>query len=379
MNNEKLSKHELQRYSRHINLNEIGVDGQIKLKNSKVLIVGIGGLGSPAALYLAAAGIGTLGIMDYDTVSLDNLQRQILFSTEDIGKFKVHAAKSRLANINPKISIIAYQDRLTSANAFDIIQEYDVILDCTDNFPTRYLVNDACILNLKPYVYGSIYKFDGQVSVFGVKGSACYRCLYPEPPEQDLIPNCAEGGVLGVLPGIIGTLQATEAIKLLLNIGEPLVGRMFVFNALEMKSRVIIVKKDEKCKLCGEKPEIHELVDYELNCESSSMKEETEITVIELREIIDKQPDLQLIDVREDNEFAEGKIEKAKLIPLGQIVGRMSEIDDAKTAYILCRAGKRSATAIQQLKNAGYQGKLVNIIGGMLAWSAKIDPTISVH
>jgi sulfur-carrier protein adenylyltransferase/sulfurtransferase len=379
MNNEKLSKQELRRYSRHINLKEIGIDGQIKLKRAKVLIAGLGGLGSPAALYLAAAGIGTIGIIDNDTVSLDNLQRQILYADSEVGMLKVDAAKNRLAGINPCVTINAYKERLTLSNAGDVIRDYDIVLDCTDNFPARYLINDACILAGKPYVYGSVYKFEGRVSIFGVKDNSCYRCLFPEPPEPELIPNCADGGVLGVLPGIIGTLQASEAIKLLLHIGESLISKMLLFDALEMNFRLISLKKDTNCKLCGENPEITELINYELSCKNMDIREQKELTVVELAKLLVENPKIQLIDVREDSEYAEGNLEKAKLIPLGQIESRKPELDDTVTAYMICRSGKRSATAIRLLENSGYKGKLVNITGGMLAWSAEVDPAISVH
>lgn len=378
MDRAKLTNQEMQRYSRHINLSEIGVDGQEKLKQSKVLIIGLGGLGSPAALYLAAAGIGTIGIMDGDVVSLDNLQRQILYAGSEVGESKVVAAKNRLAGLNPCITINTYTVRLTASNACEIIRNYDIILDCTDNFPTRYLINDACVLAGKPYVYGSVYKFEGQVSVFGLKDSGCYRCLFPDPPAPELIPNCADGGVLGVLPGVIGTLQASEAIKLLLDIGEPLSGRMLLFDALAMKFSQLSLKKDINCKLCGENPEILELKEYEFEC-NMNLPNEKEITVSELKKLLDKNPKLQIIDVREESEFAEGNMAGAKLISLGRIVERRVDLDEASTAYMICRSGKRSATAIQLLKNAGYKGNLVNVIGGMLAWSSEIDPTISVH
>ncbi len=377
--NDEISNSEMQRYSRHINLSEIGIVGQQKLKKSKVLIVGLGGLGSPAALYLAAAGVGTLGIVDHDTISLDNLQRQILYADSQVGIYKADAAKERLNGINPHITITIYKDRITSSNAMDMIREYDLVLDCTDNFPVRYLINDACIMAGKPYVYGAVYKFEGQVSVFGLKDSGCYRCLFPEPPEPELIPNCADGGVLGVLPGIIGTLQATEAIKLLLDIGEPLNGKMLLFDALAMDFRIMNIKRDDNCKLCGKNPVIKELNDYEIECKNMNILEEAEVTVVELKKLLDRNSKLQIIDVREVGEYTEGGMEDAKLIPLGQVVQRMPELDDSSTAYMICRSGKRSATAIRSLKNAGYKGEMKNVTGGMLAWSSEIDPSISVH
>ncbi len=374
-----LTSKEIERYSRHINLNEIGVDGQRKLKQAKVLIVGLGGLGSPAALYLAAAGIGTIGLIDDDRVSPNNLQRQILYSETEIGTLKTDSARKRLSGINPDIRADIYTERLTAENAIEIIKNYDVVLDCTDNFPARYLINDACYIAQKPYVYGSVYKFEGQVSVFGLKNAPCYRCLFPDPPAPELIPNCAEGGVLGVLPGIIGTLQAAEAIKLVLNIGDVLNGKMLLFDALTMKFRTMGLKKEPNCKLCGENPEITKLIDYNIECENIHMNKIEEIQVSELKRLLDQNPKLQIIDVREESEFAEGRMPEAKLIPLGSIIRRIAELDNTNTAYMICRSGKRSQTAIQLLKNAGYIGGLVNVAGGMLAWSAEIDPAISVH
>jgi adenylyltransferase/sulfurtransferase len=374
-----LSKEEIQRYQRHLSLTEIGEEGQIKLKNAKVLVIGLGGLGSPAALYLAASGVGHIGLIDNDVVSIDNLQRQILYAPGDVSSPKADLAKARLNINNPCISVKAYREKINSFNALNIISEYDVILDCTDNFPAKYVINDACVMSGKPDVYGAIYKFDGQISVFNASSGPCYRCLYPNPPVQEIAPNCDETGVLGVLPGIIGTFQASEAIKIILGIGESLIGRMLLIDVLGLNFRFINLRKDTDCPLCGKKRKIHELIDYNIICENPNMRNVTEITVFELKDLIEANPEIQLIDVREEFEYAQGSIPQAKLIPLGQIVERMVELEEAKIIYLICRSGKRSASAIHQLMSAGYKGDMVNIIGGMLGWSNEIDGSISVQ
>jgi adenylyltransferase/sulfurtransferase len=378
----ELTNDEIGRYSRHLILPEIGVLGQRKLKNAKVLLVGTGGLGAPLGMYLAAAGVGTIGIVDFDTVDASNLQRQIIHGTRDVGRPKIESARDRLADINPNVKVVAYETRLTSANALDIIKDYDVVADGTDNFPTRYLVNDACILLGKPNVYGSIFRFEGQASVFGAKDGPCYRCLYPEPPPPGLVPSCAEGGVLGVLPGIVGTIQANETIKLILGDGEPLVNRLLLFDAWTMRFREVKLRKNPNCPMCGTHPTIKALIDYEEFCgigapavapESNELEE---ITAVELKRRIDLGQDLQLIDVREPHEYAIARLPNTTLIPLGQIVNRRAELDPSRQAIVFCKVGLRSAAAVHRLKEAGYSGRLINLKGGILAWSKDVDPSV---
>lgn len=378
----ELTNDEIGRYSRHLILPEVGMEGQRKLKNARVLIVGTGGLGAPLGMYLAAAGVGHLGIVDFDTVDASNLQRQIIHGTRDIGRQKISSARDRLHDINPYVTIESYDTHLTSVNAFEILREYDVIVDGTDNFPTRYLVNDACVLLGKPNVYGSIFRFEGQASVFWAEKGACYRCLYSEPPPPGLVPSCAEGGVLGVLPGIIGTIQANETLKLILGGGEPLINRLLLIDAWKMQFRELKLRKNPECPICGEHPTIVELIDYEAFCgvalpqAEASGRETDEITAAEFKQWIDRGMDLQIIDVREPHEYAIAKIPHAKLIPLGQITNRAAEIDPSQATVVMCKGGVRSATAINRLKEIGFSGRLINLKGGITAWSNDVDPSV---
>ena len=380
-----LSNDEVKRYSRHLIMPEVGVDGQEKLKSGSVLCIGAGGLGSPAALYLAAAGVGRIGIVDFDVVDYSNLQRQVIHSTPDVGRSKLASAKDRLLALNPHISVETYETALSSKNALDLFRPYDVILDGTDNFPTRYLTNDACVILGKPNAYGSIFRFEGQASVFATKGGPCYRCLYPEPPPPGLVPSCAEGGVLGVLPGVIGTIQATEAIKLITGIGEPLVGRFLIYDALRMKFRELKLKKDPDCPVCGTNPTVTELIDYEQFCGvapaapevavNTSTSNETETDVNELKRKIDAKEDFFLLDVREPNEFQIGRIPGSTLIPLGEVPQRVNEIPRDKEIVVHCKMGGRSAKAAAFLRQQGYKN-VKNLKGGILDWSDKIDPSV---
>jgi sulfur-carrier protein adenylyltransferase/sulfurtransferase len=381
---QELSNEELRRYNRHLILPEVGIEGQRKLKNARVLIVGTGGLGAPAGMYLAAAGIGHLGIVDFDSVDVSNLQRQIIHGTTDVGKPKIKSAEDRLHNINPFVTIEPYETRLTSKNALEIFHEYDIIVDCTDNFPTRYLVNDACVLLGKPNVYGSVFQFEGQASVFYAKQGACYRCLYPEPPDPNSVLSCSEGGVLGMLPGMIGSIQANETIKLILGGGETLINRLLLVDAWKLRFREVQFHKNPKCPICGEHSTIHELLDYETYCginrtKPSNEQSITEISAVELKQWIDECHDIQIIDVREPEEFLLENIPRAKLIPLGEIVNRVAEIDSTKITVVHCRSGMRSARAISELQQHGFPGKLLNLKGGILAWSNDIDPSVQKY
>ncbi len=377
-----LDASEYARYSRHLILPEVGLEGQRRLKAAKVLMIGTGGLGSPLGLYLAAAGIGTLGIVDFDVVDESNLQRQIIHGTKDLGRPKIESARDRLLDINPNTKINAYETRLTSENALELFAGYDVIVDGTDNFPTRYLVNDACVLTGKPNVYGSIFRFEGQASVFWAERGACYRCLYPEPPPPGLVPSCAEGGVLGVLPGIVGTIQANEVIKVILGAEGILLNRLLLFDAWKMSFREVKLRKDKNCPVCGENPTIKELIDYEEFCGLKSAVSEPaenaleEITAIELNSRLSSGEDIQLIDVREPFEYEIAQIPNTKLIPLAQVVARTAEIDPARTTVVHCKGGVRSAKAIEALKSNGFPGKLINLKGGILAWSDEVDPSV---
>ncbi|MGH9947440.1 MAG: molybdopterin-synthase adenylyltransferase MoeB [Pyrinomonadaceae bacterium] len=375
-----LTNEEYARYSRHLILPEVGLEGQRKLKNARVLTIGTGGLGSPLGLYLAAAGVGTLGIVDFDIVDASNLQRQIIHGTKDVGRPKIESAKDRLLDINPNTKIEAFETRLTSENALELFKEFDVIVDGTDNFPTRYLVNDASVLTGKPNVYGSIFRFEGQVSVFWAEKGACYRCLYPEPPPPGLVPSCAEGGVLGVLPGIVGTIQANEVIKVILGAEGILLNRLLLFDAWKMIFRQVKLKKDPACPVCGDNPTVTELIDYEEFCGLNLPVEEKqnmeEITATELKAMFDGGEDFQLIDVREPFEYEIARIPNSKLIPLGEVIARSSEIDAGKTAVMQCKGGVRSAKAIESLKAAGFTGRLINLKGGIGAWSNEVDPTV---
>jgi adenylyltransferase/sulfurtransferase len=383
-----LTNEEIARYSRHLIMPEVGMEGQRRLKAARVLMIGTGGLGAPTGMYLAAAGVGTLGVVDFDVVDASNLQRQIVHGTKDVGRPKIESARDRLNDINPNVKIEAYETKLTSENALDLFRKYDMVVDGTDNFPTRYLVNDACVLTGKPNVYGSIFRFEGQASVFWAARGACYRCLYPEPPPPGLVPSCAEGGVLGVLPGIVGAIQANEAIKLILGGGEPLINRLLLFDAWKMRFRELKLRKDPECPVCGERPTIKELIDYEEFCglrpapsqTSNDKTEETrqmeEITATELKQRLDRGDDIQIIDVREPNEYEIARIPGTKLIPLGQVVNRAGEIDENRETVVHCKGGVRSARAIEALTRSGFKGKLVNLKGGITAWSNEVDPSV---
>jgi adenylyltransferase/sulfurtransferase len=374
----KLSKDEVQRYSRHLIMPEVGMEGQLKLKRARVLTIGTGGLGAPLGLYLAAAGVGHLGLVDFDVVDSSNLQRQVTFTTADVGKPKSEAAKARLSALNPAIEIVSYETRLTSDNALELFRDYDIIVDGTDNFPTRFLVNDACVLLGKPNVYGSIFRFEGQATVFGYPGGPCYRCLYPEPPPPGLVPSCAEGGVLGVLPGIVGSIQAMETIKLILGAGEPLVGRLLLFDALAMRFRELKLKRNPDCPMCGDHRTITKLIDYEEFCgirgeEAPAMTDGIlEITATELKARQDRGEKLFILDVREPHEYQICNL-NGKLIPLGELPRRVNELDSSVEIVVHCRSGKRSADAIHFLQTAGFK-KLWNLKGGVLAWADEVDP-----
>jgi adenylyltransferase/sulfurtransferase len=377
----QLSKDEILRYSRHLIMPEVGMEGQLKLKKAKVLCIGAGGLGSPLALYLAAAGVGRLGIVDFDVVDFTNLQRQVIHGTADVGKPKLTSAKESIRELNPNVEVVTYETRLTSENALDLFTDYDIIVDGTDNFPTRYLVNDACVLLGKPNVYGSIFRFEGQVSVFYAPQGPCYRCLYPEPPPPGLVPSCAEGGVLGVLPGIVGCLQAMEAIKLIIGQGQPLIGRLLVFEALSIKFRELKLRKNPECPVCGAQPTITRLIDYEQFCGIRG-EEHTpvitgipEITPQEVKKMMDEKKPFVLIDVRESHEFQICRIPGSKLIPLGEVPKRMNELNSADEIVVHCRSGQRSARAVDLLMKAGFR-KIHNLGGGILAWSDQVDPSV---
>ena len=379
----ELTTEEYQRYSRHLILPEVGLEGQRKLKNARVLTIGTGGLGSPLGLYLAAAGVGTLGIVDFDVVDQSNLQRQIIHGTKDVSRAKIASAKDRLEDLNPNVKVEAFETALTRDNALELFKEFDVVVDGTDNFQTRYLVNDAAVLTGKPNVYGSIFRFEGQASVFWAEKGACYRCLYPEPPPPGLVPSCAEGGVLGVLPGIVGTIQANEVLKVILGAEGILLNRLLLFDAWTMKFRELKLRKNPNCDLCGENATIKELVDYDAFCGLNASNDEElpyeEISATELNNWITEDVDLQIIDVREPHEYEIARIPNAYLIPLGEVVNRMSEIKKGKTTVVQCKGGVRSAKAIGYLKDAGFEGRLVNLKGGITAWSNEVDPTVSKY
>jgi sulfur-carrier protein adenylyltransferase/sulfurtransferase len=376
-----LTTSESVRYSRHLILPEVGPEGQRRLKAARVLLVGAGGLGSPAALYLAAAGVGTLGIVDFDVVDATNLQRQVIHGTPDVGRPKLDSARDRIAAINPHVAVEPHPVRLTSENAREIVRRYDVVLDGTDNFPTRYLVNDACVLEGKPNVYGSILRWEGQASVFCAPGGPCYRCLFAEPPPPGLVPSCAEAGVLGVLPGIVGCIQALEAVKLVLGAGDPLVGRLLLFDALRLSFREMRLRRDPACPACGDHPTLHALIDYDHFCgtapESAMPQEVPEMTPEELKARLDRGDPLTVIDVREPFEWEIGNLEPqgARLIPLGEVEERMDEIDPSAEVVVHCRSGKRSADAARLLRERGYE-RVWNLEGGILAWSDRVDPSI---
>jgi len=377
---ENLTNEEILRYSRHLIMPEVGMEGQLKLKRAKVLLIGTGGLGAPLGLYLAAAGVGRLGLVDFDVVDFTNLQRQVTFGSSDVGKPKSEAARARLSNLNPDIQVQAFETKLTSENALELLKDFDIIVDGTDNFPTRYLVNDACVLLGKPNVYGSIFRFEGQVTIFGMPGGPCYRCLYPEPPPPGLVPSCAEGGVLGVLPGIVGSIQAMETIKLILGSGRNLTGRLLLFDALEMGFREFKLRKNPKCPMCGEHRTIDQLIDYYEFCgvrgeeaPASDLKV-PEITPRELKARLDRGEDLFILDVREPHEYQICNLQ-GHLIPLGELPRRVHELDSSREIVAHCRSGKRSAEAVDFLRKAGFR-KIVNLKGGILAWSDEVDASV---
>jgi len=381
-----LSHSEILRYSRHLLIPEVGLEGQRKLKAASVLVIGTGGLGSPVAMYLAAAGVGRIGLVDYDVVDFSNLQRQVIHGTSALGTQKVESARQRVLDINPDITVDVYNEPFTSENAMRIAEDYDILVDGTDNFPTRYLVNDVSVLLGKANVYGSIFRFEGQVSVFDARRGPCYRCLFPEPPPPGLVPSCAEGGVLGVLPGTVGTLQATEALKLLLGIGEPLIGRLMLYNALDMSFEYVKLRKNPKCKVCGSEPEVTELIDYEAFCgvpghdhEEGEVGGGWDITASELAERLHKDgKHIRLIDVREPHELQISRLEGASLIPLGQFAARMSELDSADEIVLFCKSGTRSARALELLVSAGFR-KMKNLKGGINAWAREVDPSLPIY
>jgi adenylyltransferase/sulfurtransferase len=378
-----LSNEEIQRYSRHLIMPEVGMEGQLKLKQAKVLLVGTGGLGAPLGLYLAAAGIGKIGLVDFDVVDYSNLQRQVIHGTKDVGRKKLDSAADRMRDINPHIEIVKHEVALSSENALDIIRDYDLVVDGTDNFPTRYLVNDACVLLKKPNVYGSIFRFEGQASVFATESGPCYRCLYPEPPPPGLVPSCAEGGVLGILPGLIGVIQATEAVKLILGKGEPLIGRLVLYDALGMRFRELKLRKNPECPICGSNRSITRLIDYHQFCgvpaPGATVVEagaaEFEIDPLEVKAKQDRGEDFQFIDVREPHEYQICSIPGTVLIPLGELPKRVHELDQSRDLIAHCKSGVRSGKAIDFLKQAGFK-RVKNMKGGILAWSDKVDPRV---
>jgi sulfur-carrier protein adenylyltransferase/sulfurtransferase len=373
-----LNKEEILRYSRHLIMPEVGMDGQQKLKAAKVLCIGTGGLGSPLALYLAAAGVGTIGLVDFDVVDFTNLQRQIIHFTSDVGRPKLDSAAEKLNAVNPFVEIKKFETRLTSENALELFKDFDVIADGTDNFPTRYLVNDACVLTGKPNVYGSIFRFEGQASVFATKDGPCYRCLYPEPPPPGLVPSCAEGGVLGILPGLVGIIQATETIKLILGSGEPLIGRLLLVDALAMRFRELKLRKNPDCPVCGTHPTVSSLIDYNQFCgigveaPTAMTVNQPEISVEELKKKLDAKEDVFVLDVREPHEYQICNI-GGNLIPLGELPKRVSELDSSRNIVAHCKSGKRSSDAVEFLRKAGFT-KVQNLTGGIMAWADRIDP-----
>jgi adenylyltransferase/sulfurtransferase len=379
-----LNADEIKRYSRHLIMPEVGMDGQRKLKAGSVLCIGAGGLGSPAAMYLAAAGVGRIGIVDFDVVDFSNLQRQLLHSTTDVGRSKLASARDRIHALNPHVQIETYETTVSSDNALDLFRPYDVILDGTDNFPTRYLVNDACVLTGKPNAYGSIFRFEGQASLFATKEGPCYRCLYPEPPPPGLVPSCAEGGVLGVLPGIIGVIQATEAIKVILGIGEPLIGRFLIYDALKMRFRELKLRKDPDCPVCGTHPTVTKLIDYEQFCgirpepvapaATGATVRDWEIAPVDLKKRLDAGDDVLILDVREPNEYQINRIQGSVLIPLGELPRRHAELPRDRDIVTMCKMGGRSAKAMEFLQSVGFK-RVKNLRGGILEWIDRVDPS----
>jgi molybdopterin/thiamine biosynthesis adenylyltransferase/rhodanese-related sulfurtransferase/molybdopterin converting factor small subunit len=375
-----LSSEELARYSRHLMLPEVGMEGQLKLKQSKVALIGAGGLGAPLGLYLAAAGVGRIGMVDFDVVDASNLQRQVIHGTKDIGRKKLDSAADRMLDINPNLKIDKFDTTLTSENALEILRDYDIVIDGTDNFPTRYLVNDACVLLKKPNVYGSIFRFEGQATVFAYEDGPCYRCLYPEPPPPGLVPSCAEGGVLGILPGMIGVIQATEAVKIILGVGETLKNRLLLYDALTMRFRELKLRRDRDCPVCGDHPSVTKLIDYQEFCgirPTASQPAATDgvIDATEVKAKLDRGDRFTLIDVREPYEYQIARIPEAMLIPLGELPKRLNELDPDAEIVAHCKSGARSQKAVDLLKQSGFQ-KARNMTGGILAWSDKIDPSV---
>src|SRR5579872_4108331 len=383
-----LSKEEILRYSRHLIMPEVGMEGQLKLKSAKVALIGTGGLGAPLGMYLAAAGVGRIGLVDFDVVDFTNLQRQVIHGTKDVGRKKLDSAAESMLDINPFVQIDKHEAAITSENAFEIMRDYDIVVDGTDNFPTRYLVNDACVLLGKPNVYGSIFRFEGQATVFAYPGGPCYRCLYPEPPPPGLVPSCAEGGVLGILPGLIGVVQATEAVKIILGVGETLVGRLLLYDALAMRFRELKLRRNPECPVCGDNPTIHELIDYHQFCgvpnpaevapvaeQQAGYMSDTEIDAVALKARLDRGDKFQFIDVREPNEYQIASIPGAKLIPLGDVPKRVGELDPNTEVIIHCKMGGRSAKAADFLRQSGFKN-VKNMLGGITAWSDKIDPSV---
>ena len=377
-----LTNEEVARYSRHVILPEVGMEGQLKLKAARVLCIGAGGLGSPVALYLAAAGVGTLGVVDFDKVDYSNLQRQIIHGTPDVGRSKLESAKERLNALNPEVEVVTHEMAVSSQNALELFADYDLVVDGTDNFPTRYLVNDACVLSGKPNIYGSIYRFEGQASVFATADGPCYRCMFPEPPPPGLVPSCAEGGVLGILPGVVGTIQATEAVKVILGAGEPLIGRFLLFDALKMRFRELKVRKNPECPICGDHPTVTELIDYEQFCGITPVGQDSETpsssdvaTVEELKTRLDRKDSFLLLDVREQREFEICRIPGSVLIPLGELPSRLDELKGRDDMIVHCKSGVRSGKAVALLRESGFAGAR-NLTGGILAWIERIDPTL---
>ncbi len=377
----ELNNDEVARYSRHLIMPEVGMNGQLKLKSASVLCIGAGGLGSPVAMYLGAAGVGRIGIVDFDVVDYSNLQRQVIHGTPDVGRSKLDSARDRLNAINPEVTVETHDVALSSENALELLANYDVIVDGTDNFPTRYLVNDACVILGKPNVYGSIFRFEGQASVFATKDGPCYRCLYPEPPPPGLVPSCAEGGVLGILPGVVGTIQATEAVKLIIGVGEPLINRFMIYDALRMKFRELKLRKDPDCPVCGETPTVTELIDYEQFCGITGAatedvsSEALDTTVEDLKTRIDGKDEVLVLDVREPQEFQICRIPGSTLIPLNDLPQRLAELEGYKNMVVHCKSGVRSAKAVKLLHEAGFSDAK-NLRGGILAWIDEIDPSL---
>ena len=381
----ELTNEEILRYSRHLILPDVGMEGQRRLKGAKVLMVGTGGLGAPLGLYLAAAGVGRIGIVDFDVVDVTNLQRQVIHGTKDIGRPKIDSAADRMLDINPDLQIDKHEVALSNANALEIIKDYDLVVDGTDNFPTRYLVNDACVLLGKPNAYGSIFRFEGQATVFGYEDGPCYRCLYPEPPPPGLVPSCAEGGVLGILPAVIGSIQATEAVKLILGKGETLKGRLLLYDALNMKFRELKLRRNPECPVCGDNPTVTELIDYQQFCgipqqaaEEAAQVQMPEMTPLELKAKLDANEDIFVLDVREPHEYDIAKMPGTTLIPLGELPRRVGELDSTADIVIHCRSGVRSGKAQRILKDMGFS-RVTNLTGGILRWSDDVDPAVAKY